>query len=237
LQDTLIKMKNLFIPIAGFLAITNLYGQCAITPSKIPTPNEITTITVNADAQCDECYSWKSSNEQVVKIEGNNKLKSVNLAGKSFGKSTISVSILTDKGVVLCEKNIDIVDPKQNLLENSCGINIDDFKDVKVSESIISFFPNANSGDYLYKWTVSYANGETSESTEKIPQFTYSESNYINSVKLKISNKVLLCSITLSKKFDANYWKASKNIVEQKVYSPISYSDYVKPTDKSKISH
>ncbi|GGG61152.1 hypothetical protein [Epilithonimonas arachidiradicis] len=234
-------MKNLFIPIAGFLAITNLHGQCAITPSKIPTLNEITTITVGANAQCDECYSWKSSNEQVVKIEGNNKLKSVNLAGKSYGKSTISVSILTDNGVVLCEKNIEIVDPKQslqqNLLDNSCGINIDDFKDVKVSESIISFFPNANSGDYLYKWTVTYANGETSESTEKIPQFTYSENNYITTVKLKISNKVLLCSITLSKKFDANYWKASKNIVEQKVYSPISYSDYVKPKDQSKISN
>lgn len=230
-------MKNLFIPIAGFLAISNVYAQCTITPSKIPTPNEITTITVDANAQCDECYFWKSSNEQVVKIEGSNKLKSINLAGKNFGKSTVSVSILTDKGAVLCEKNIDIVDPKQNLLENSCGINIDDFKDVKVSESIISFFPNANSNDYLYKWTVTYANGETSESTEKIPQFTYSESNYINSVKLKISNKILLCSITLSKKFDANYWKASKNIVEQKVYSPISYSDYVKPTDQSKISN
>jgi len=230
-------MKNLFIPIAGFLAITNLYGQCNITTSKIPAPGELTTITVGANAQCDECYSWKSSNEEVVKIEGSKKLKSVNLAGKSLGKSTISVSILTDKGIVLCEKTIDIVDPQQHQLDNSCGINIDDFKDIKVSESIMSFFPNGNSGDYLYKWTVTYANGETSESTDKIPQFQYSESNYIASVKLKISNKVLLCSISLVKKFDANYWKASKNIVEQKVYSPINYSDYVKHPEQSKMSN
>lgn len=230
-------MKKFLIPIAGLLAITNLYGQCNMTASKIPNPNEITTITVGLNAQCEECYSWKSSNEDVIKIDGNNKLKSINLLGKNFGTSTVSVSVLTDNGVVLCEKIMDVAGDRQNVLENSCGINIDDFKDVKVSESVISFFPNGNSGDYQYIWTISYANGETKESVDKIPQFPYSDSNSITSVKLKISNKALLCTISLVKKFDANDWNASKNVIEQKVYSPINYSDYIKTNHQSKTSH
>lgn len=230
-------MKNLFIPIAGFLAITSLYGQCTITASKIPVQNETTTFTVDTKAQCEECYSWKVSNDDVVKIEENNKINKINVTGKGTGKSTISVSVLTAKGLVQCEKDINIIDSRQQLVENSCGIKIDDFKDVKVNESIISFFPNANSSDYLYKWTVAYSNGESSESDDKIPQFNYSDSNYITSVKVKITNKALLCSITLMKKFDQNYWRATKNIVEQKAYSPISYSDYVKPENKTKITN
>ena len=48
---------------------------------------------------------------------------------------------MTNQGPLQCEKIIEVVDTKQNVAENSCGIQIDDFKDVKVTESVISFFP------------------------------------------------------------------------------------------------
>ena len=234
------QMKNLLTLIVGFLTIGNVYAQCNITGNKTVAPNETTTFTVDAKAQCEECYFWKSSNEQVLKIEGSNKLGKVSLTGKGVGKSTISVSILTDQGLLQCEKNMELTDLKQSLAENNCGIKIDDFKEVKVSESIISFFPNSNSGDYLYQWTVTYANGENKESSEKIPQFFYSDINYITLIKLKVSSKSPICSMTISKKYEPNYWSktaSQTDKIEQKAYSPMSYSDYIKPENESKITN
>lgn len=233
-------MKKLLIVIAGFMAIQNLHSQCTISANSNLAANQSTTFTVDTKAQCEECYSWKSSDEQIAKIEGNHKTSSITLSGKNSGKTNLSVSVFTEKGLVQCEKNLEVfgnIASKQNVLENSCGIAIDDFKDVKVNEGIISFFPNSNTGNYLYKWTVIYSTGESSESLEKIPQFKFSSANYINTVKLKLTNKALLCSITLVKKFDENYWKASRNMVEQKTYSPISYRDYVKSGDEKPTSN
>lgn len=230
-------MKKYLFMIAGFLAINSSYAQCNITGSKTIAPNETTTFTVDVKAQCEECYFWKSSNEQSFKIDGNNKLSKVSLTGKGFGKTNISVSILTDQGPVQCEKSIELTDLKQSLAENNCGIKVDDFKEVKVNETTISFFPNSNSGDYLYKWNVTYANGENQESDEKIPQFFYSDINYITLVKLKVSSKSPICSMTLSKKYEQNFWKPTTTKVgniEQKAYSPGSYSEYVKSDEKTK---
>jgi len=223
-------MKKFLTLAAGFLA-TISYAQCTIAGNSAIKPNETTTFSVDAKAQCDECYFWKSSNEQNLKIYGNNKTNKITVKTGSLGKSTLSVSVLTNQGPLQCEKIIEVVDTKQNVAENSCGIQIDDFKDVKVTESVISFFPNENSSDYLYKWSVTYVNGETQESSEKIPQFFFSEINYITTVKLKITSKSPICSITLTKKFEQNYWKPTNTklgITEQKVYSQGSYSEYVK---------
>ncbi|MNY06445.1 hypothetical protein D3C86_1392030 [compost metagenome] len=166
-----------------------------------------------------------------------------------IGKGKISVSVLTSQGLLQCDKIVEVLAPvavatsivtekKQSTVENSCGILIDDFKEVKVSDAVISFFPNANPTDYLYKWFVSYANGEVQESSEKIPQFFYSDINFITLVKLRITKNNPLCAITISKKFDENYWKSKKlNIVEQKVYAPVSYSEYAKPHEKSTINN
>lgn len=236
-------MKNLLILVVGFLA-SNSYGQCTITGNQTLKPNETASFTVDAKAQCDECYSWKSSSEPNLIIEGSNKTNKANLKSLQSGKSTISVSVFTNQGLLQCDKIVEVVAPiasptlsekKQPLMENSCGIMIDDFKDVKVSDAIISFFPNGNSNDYLYKWTVNYANGEVQESAEKIPQFFYSDINYITTVKLRITRNNPLCSITISKKFDEMFWKAKKlNQVEQKAYSPVSYNEYVQPKEKKR---
>lgn len=229
-------MKKFLTLAAGFLA-TISYAQCTIAGNTSIKPNETATFSVDAKAQCDECYFWKSSNEQNLKIDGNNKTNKITVKTGSVGKSTISVSVLTNQGPLQCEKVIEVADNKQNVAENSCGIQIDDFKDVKVTESVISFFPNENSSDYLYKWTVTYVNGDVQESSEKIPQFFFSEINYIITVKLKITSKSPICSIILTKKFEQNYWKPTSTklgITEQKVYSQGSYSEYVKSDDKTK---
>lgn len=226
-------MKKVFIMVVSFLATSTLYCQCTITGNSSLITNQTSTFTIDKKAQCVECYSWKSSDEKNIVIEGNKKGNSIIVNGKNPGLSNISVSVFTENGIEKCEKTVNVSDnnvmKQNNIVDNSCGIRIDDFKGVKVSESVISFFPNVNSEDYFYKWTVSYSNGQSNESTEKIPQFNLSASGYITSVKLKVTNKTQFCSIAILKKFDENYWKSSR--VEQKIYSPISYSDYVKKNE------
>lgn len=237
------------ILVVSFLA-SIAHGQCTIAGTNTLNSNEIASYTVDTKAQCDECYSWKSSSETNLTIEGNNKTNKIDVKSGQLGKGTISVSVLTTQGLVQCDKIVEVVAPvaaatsnsnekKQSTLENSCGILIDDFKDVRVSDAVISFFPNGNNpSEYLYRWSVTYANGEVKESTEKIPQFFYSDINFITLVKLRITRNNPLCAITISKKFDENFWKAKKmSKIEQKVYAPVSYSEYAKPVEKIKPSY
>lgn len=228
-------MKKFLILVAGSLAALS-FGQCTIAGNNSIKLNGSDTFSVDTKAQCEECYFWKSA-DQNIKIDNNNKANKITVTAVNIGKSTLSVSILSDQGLLQCEKIIDVVDPKQSVAENNCGVFIDDFKDVKVTESIISFFPNENSNDYLYKWTVTYINGDSQDSTEKIPQFFFSEINYITMVKLKITTKSPLCSITLAKKYEQNYWKPTTTKlgnIEQKPYSQGSYTEYIKSGDKTK---
>lgn len=223
-------MKKFLTLAAGFLA-TIAFAQCTIAGNTSMNINESGFFSVDPKAQCEECYFWKSSVEKNLKIDLENKTQQITVKATGVGKTTLSVSVLTNQGPLQCEQVINVVDPKQTIAEHNCGILIDDFKDVKVTETIISFFPNENSNDYLYRWTVTYANGESQESTEKIPQFFFSDINYIKMVKLKITSKSPICSITLTKKFEQTYWKHSRQQLgkmEQKAYYQGNYSDYTK---------
>lgn len=238
-------MKNILILVVGFLA-SNSYGQCIIAGNTTTQLNEITSFTVDTKAQCEECYSWKATPESNLIIDGNNTTNKINVKSMQAGKGTISVSLFTGQDLVQCEKLIEVLaqtalaksinnEKKQTFVANSCGILIDDFTDVKVNDAVISFFTNGNSSDYTNQWSVIYANDEIQESTEKIPQFFFSEINYITTVKLKVTRNKSLCAVTFTKKYDENYWKSKRmSPVEQKVYQATSYEEYVHPKGKAK---
>ncbi|MCD9856174.1 hypothetical protein LUD75_15720 [Epilithonimonas sp. JDS] len=226
-------MKKYFIMVAGFLA-ANSYGQCTIAGNSTIKINENASYSVDAKAQCEDCYSWKL--DQNLKTDGNLKSGVINVQALKIGKQTLSVSVFNVQSLQ-CEKTIEVVDDNQSVAKNKCGVNIDDFKEIKVNDSVISFFPNENSSDYSYEWMVTYANGEVKNSSEKIPQFFFSEINYVKLVKLKIINKIANCTVSISKNYDQYYWKPTTTVgkIEQKVYSPVSYSDYIKSSDRNKI--
>lgn len=222
-------MKKIFVLAAGFTAAYS-FGQCTISGNAIIKQNENPEFTIDSKAQCYECYSWQSSNDDILKINGNNNTNKISAKAMLPGKSTIAVSFLTSRGAVQCEKIVEIIGHDEKAPKN-CDLEVSDFKDVMVTESEISFFPNENSGNYNYNWTVSYVNGDVQESTEKIPQFFFSEINYIILVTLRIESKNPVCSVTLTRSFEQSYWKSKGGNVgkiEQKTYSPGSYSDYVK---------
>ncbi|PZU87808.1 MAG: hypothetical protein DI529_06475 [Chryseobacterium sp.] len=233
-------MKKYLILAAGFLA-TISYAQCTIAGNSTIKLNELASFSVDAKAQCDECYVWKTSSDKTLFPEGNTKSNKINVKANAVGKSSISVSILTQQGLLQCEKIVEITteNPASNLTnaDNPCGIKIDDFKEIKVTDNIISFFPNDNPTYCLYQWTVTYNNGDKKDSSEKIPQFNLIQENPIISVKLKITTKSPICSYTITKKYAENHWKTNSlthQKIEQRVYSPVSYSEYTKvPTDKT----
>lgn len=229
-------MKKFLALVAGSLA-TFSFGQCTISGNYLIKLNESAIFNTDSQAQCEECYFWKSSNDHNLKIEGNSKTSQISVKASGLGKSMISVSMLTYKGAAQCDKIIEVVEAEKIISKNNCGVQINDFKDVKVTQSTISFFPNENSNDYDYNWAISYINGDLQESLEKIPQFFFSEINYITKVQLRITPKSSICSVTLTKNFEQNYWKSKdENIgkIEQKIYSQGSYSGYMKSADKAK---
>lgn len=228
-------MKNLFILGSSFLVSQLSFAQCTFDGFKTLVPGETISLTTHIKAKCEQCYTWSSSDESILKIEENSYGK-VAITGKKPGKITISVVADSDQGKQQCETVIEVLASKQDMLEKGCGIAIDDFKEVKVNESVISFFPNVNSNEYNYKWTVTYSDGEVADSEDKIPQFNLSESRFIASVKLKVGRKSLPCHITMLKKYDQNFWNLSKNKVEQKTYSQGSYNDSLNLKDKKTLN-
>lgn len=226
-------MRLLLILAFGLLTASS-YAQCTITGGATLRANETATYTTDSRAACEDCYIWKSSSENLL-IEGDSKLGKINVRAIVPGKYTLSVST-SDAKSTTCEKIIEVTEAAQTPGKNKCGVTIDDFKDVKVSESVVSFFPNENSADYEYNWTATYANNEVKTSTDKIPKFFFSDINYIKLVKLKITRKAAMCAVTISKAYDENYWKPATNSgkVQQRVYAPTSYSDYVKQGESTK---
>lgn len=110
-----------------------------------------------------------------------------------------------------CSKNIDIMDGNvaapftQEPTKSKCDIEVSNYKEVKVSERIVSFFPNVTNDAYKYSWTATYSNGETMSSTEKVPQFPYSKENGLTRVNVKVTSSK--CMRDFSKTYDANFWK------------------------------
>ncbi len=84
-----------------------------------------------------------------------------------------------------------------NQEEIDCDISIKDFKEVRVSDDILAFFPSSTMNNYAYTWEVSYYNGETRTSKEKVPQFPANKTTMrVKTVKLKVQSKKCLKEYT-----------------------------------------
>lgn len=190
------------------------FAQCKIVGNSQAKTTQPETYTIeNDNAQCTDCHLWSVIGSNAA-IDGEFRKNSVKIVPNSGGRIILSLTTLTSQGVSQCSKNIDIADnsvaatpsPEQNV---NCDVEIKNFKEVKFAEGIVSFFPiEQNPKDFKFTWTVSYANGDKKESTEKVPQFPYSEANPINDVKVKIFSGTCLKSFT--KNYEANYWKIFK---------------------------
>lgn len=172
----------------------------------------------NEIAQCKDCHLWINNGISTA-ISGDNRQSSVKVKANSAGRQVLSVAILTQKGLVQCSKNIDIVEGSAIsgngvvTMENpdqkaECNLKTKDFKEIKYSENIVSFFPIGDDNPLKYIWTATYFDGREIVSKEKVSQFPYSKTDGIKLIKVQmISNN---CIKTLSKSYDAYYWEHFK---------------------------
>ncbi len=197
-----------------------LHAQCTINgKSTINLNTEEIYSVANETAQCKDCHLWVGVGSS-ASISGDNRQSSVKLKANTVGRQVLSVAILTQQGLMQCSKNIDIIDNKIAASNNNnngvtttldpvqkpdCNIKISDFKEVKYSENVVSFFPLGDDNQYRYIWTAIYMDGREITSKEKVPQFPFTKTDGIKTVKLQmISDK---CLKSLSKTYDNNYWE------------------------------
>lgn len=206
-------IKKVLLP--AILGVNFLTAQCMIDGKSTIRISEEEVYTINrATAQCEDCHLW-------VTIGGNasfsidNKKNTVKLKAGFSGRQVLSATVLTQDGVAQCSKNIDIVDAKTqmpnqsnaNVSTNSsnCDIEVSDYKEVKSTEGIVSFFPNVTNSSYQYNWTATYFNGDVMTSDLVNPQFPYSKTKGIKSVSVKVTSN--RCIKRFSKNYEENFWR------------------------------
>lgn len=208
-------MKNFLFFITIFLC-TIANAQCNINgKSTVEIQSEETYSIANEIAQCKDCHLWVGvgSNANFV---GDNRQNTIKIKANNAGRQVISLSVLTSQGLIQCSKNIDIIDGKAKTKDSSittldpvqkidCNVKISDFKEVKYSENIVSFFPIGEDVQLKFIWTATYFDGREVISKDKIPQFPFTKTDGIKSVKLQmISDK---CLKSLSRIYENKYWE------------------------------
>lgn len=203
------KITTLFFGMLSSLGI----AQCDISgASTLQVGQSVTYATHPTDVQCKDCHQWAISGDHGI-ISTDKKLNKIDFKATRAGNATVSLVYLSPRGVEKCSKEIQIIDPTatkrvvQKTQDSDCDIEFADFKEVKINENTIAFFPNS-SQKLNYTWETHYQNGQIESSTDKVPQFTLSAKNPIVSVKIKLTSAI--CFKQISKSYDASYWKALK---------------------------
>lgn len=213
-------MKKIFL-MSAFLMQVGGFAQCIITGSSQAQLNQPETYSVeNDNAQCTDCHLWAAVGGN-SSIEGEFRKNTVTINPIAGGKTVLTLSILTAQGFSQCSKSIDIVGGATS--NNStpvsvstnkklaCDIDVSNYKEVAYSDKVVSFFPirqEQEQGKFKYLWVAVYLNGDKKESTDKVPRFGYSEENPIVDVTIKVTSD--RCIKTLSKNYDATFWKNFK---------------------------
>ncbi len=210
-------MRKFFLVILLIASTAIYFAQCNIAgKSSIQVLETETYTLMSGNGQCVDCHLWVNLGGN-TSIVGDNKQNSVKLTSNSAGRAVLTLSVLTNQGLVQCSKNIDIFNtlsgenisnqtvPKETV---NCDIDISGFKEVKVTDGVVSFFPSSSDKEFKFEWIAIYGNGEEKQSKERVPQFSYSAENPISIVKLKVISPI--CIKNLSKSYEANYWKFFK---------------------------
>ena len=213
-------MKTFLIIIFSILS-QQFFSQCQILGSETAKVGDSLKFRSDIVAKCTDCYHWNVSPENKLRIQTSGEGQ-ISVKFLETGLSTVLLSVETEQGTKNCKRSIEIQNPPSQK-EKPCNVAITDFKDVKVDENTMSFFPNVISQIYTYQWKANFADGSIQESTEKIPQFTNNKYKVIESVEVKIHDKTTLCSHIINRTFGYNYWFPKVEKIEQRKYIQEAY--------------
>lgn len=203
--------------ILGLCFATLMNAQCNIYGKNTLQVGETEAYSVDVEAaQCKDCHLWTYTGNG-ISLRGDNRQNAVSVGATQAGRAVVSVTYLSSKGIATCSKNIDVVGAGSSYTPNHsnptngdavCDVNVDNFKEVKVDQGIVSFFPMGDQSNFNYEWTALYFDGTTKTSSEKVPQFTYSAKNGIFRISAKITSKI--CYKNLSKTYESRFWSTFK---------------------------
>ena len=157
-------------------------------------------------AQCKQCHQWTISGNAVISSD-DHKLNNIRIKALSAGRATLSLQYFSSHDLVKCTKEINITDdkaPVAKTTESNCDVPSISFKEVKIDNSTIAFFPDSKE-NLNYTWEAFYADGKQENSAEKVPQFSINEQNPIIKIQVRIFAKN--CYKILAKTYDASFWK------------------------------
>ena len=199
-------MKKILL-LLTFLSFTYGFAQCYIEGNSSITVGETETYTLKNNAgQCTDCHHWSTFARNVT-LQGDVKQSIIKVNAQGAGQFILSMDMLSPRGKVQCSKVIDVVPKPSAEIYNSptCDIGTEGFKEVKVSDGVVSFVPAKTEGSLKYEWTAVYDNGDEIKSAEHTPKFSYSKENGIKTLMLRVTSSK--CMRTFTKTYDANYWK------------------------------
>ena len=194
--------KNLFLFL--LLSFSMVSAQCYINGNAIIKVSEEATYNVeNNSAQCADCYLWENSGRS-IEFAGNTKQSSVKAKAISVGRSILTLSMQTAKGLVQCNKIIDVI-ADHSAKSPDCDIDFFSYADQKSSDGTVVFSHSNTENTYKFEWTAAYENGDLKTSVEKVPKFSYSKENGIQTATAKITSAK--CTRVFTKNYDPYFWK------------------------------
>lgn len=199
-------MKENLIFVFLFI-FTGLFAQCNIAGAdQIQVGERQQYSAENASADCVECYDWSYIDQKII-LEGNTHLNPLTVKGAVEGNAILSVEIKTGTGTSKCRKTIEVIAPTSKVLDVNapkCNIEIDGFKEIRNSDTVVIFEPAASENKLHYKWIVTYRNGSEKVSNDKLGKFEFSTENVIDHVELSVSDKS--CNRRISKTYNNSFW-------------------------------
>ena len=199
-------MKNFYLLFALLSFVFNA-AQCTITgPDQVQVGERQTySVEVSKDLPANS-YEWIYMDQKMIPQSELNQ-NSLTVKGSVPGKSVLSLEIKTPAGTAKCEKSIEVIAPLSVALDinaQKCNIEIDAFKEVRISDTNVAFEAIAPNNNFNYQWTVHYRNGSKKVSNEKVGTFAFSNEKVIDLVELNVTGKQ--CTKKISKMYNPNFW-------------------------------
>ena len=197
------KFSQLFLILVSTLG----FAQCEITGKSSLVVGETAEYNIsNESAQCKQCHQWTISGNAVISSD-DHKLNNIRIKALAAGKTTLSLQYFSSHDLVKCTKEINITDdkaPTAKTTESNCDVPSINFKEVKIDNSTIAFFPESKE-NLSYTWEAFYADGKHETSAEKVPLFSINEQNPIIRINVKVFAKN--CYKIFAKTYDTSFWK------------------------------
>lgn len=199
-------MKKLLLLLA-VLNFSFAISQCTITGADQVQVGERQTYSVEVSKDLlANSYEWIYMDQKMIPQSELN-LNALTVRGSVPGKSVLSLEIKTAAGTSKCEKSIEVIAPLSVSLDSNaqkCNIEIDAFKEVRISDTNVALEAIAPNNNFNYQWTVHYRNGSKKVSNEKVGTFDFSNEKVIDLVELNVTDKQ--CTKKISKTYNHNFW-------------------------------